>query len=54
MQHRQIEALKKKDSKVQKKKTELGNNWKFVVEELLKLGIVEQTDIAVILSKARS
>ena len=52
MQHRQIEALKKKDSKVQKKKTELGNNWKFVVEELLKLGIVEQTDIAVILSRA--
>ena len=52
LQHRQIEELKKNGQKAVKAKSDQSSKWKFVVEELLKLGIVEQTDIADILSRA--
>lgn len=51
-QHRQIEELKKNGQKAVKANSDQSSKWKFVVEELLKLGIVEQTDIADILSRA--
>ncbi len=52
LQHRQIEELKKTGQKAVKAGAEQSSKWKFVVDELLKLGIVEQTDIVDILSRA--
>ena len=52
LQHRQIEELKKTGQKAVKAGAEQSSKWKFVVDELLKLGIVEQTDIIDILSRA--
>ena len=52
LQHRQIEALKKNGQKAVIAKSDQSSKWKFVVDELLKLGIVEQTDVVDILSRA--
>ncbi len=52
LQHRQIEELKKNGQKAVKAGAEQSSKWKFVVDELLSLKIVEQTDIAEILSRA--